>query len=106
MARAKQQELTLEEKLKQALVPEDEQPYKVPGNWVWTSFSYCLESIESGKRPKGGVSNIKNGIPSLGGEHLSSNGGFNFENIRYVPEDFARKMTKGVIEKNDIHLIA
>ena len=32
----KKQELTVEEKLAAALVREDEQPYEVPGNWVWT----------------------------------------------------------------------
>ena len=31
----KKQELTVEEKLAAALVREDEQPYGVPGNWVW-----------------------------------------------------------------------
>lgn len=31
----KQAQLTPEEKLQQALVPEDEQPYKVPANWCW-----------------------------------------------------------------------
>ena len=37
MAKAKKKEstLTLEEKLAQALVPESEQPYKVPKNWCW-----------------------------------------------------------------------
>ena len=37
MARGKRKEsaLTPEEKLAQALVPEDEQPYKVPENWNW-----------------------------------------------------------------------
>ena len=37
MARGKKKEsaLTPEEKLAQALVPEDEQPYKVPENWNW-----------------------------------------------------------------------
>ena len=49
MAKVKQQELTLEEKLQQALVPEDEQPYKVPENWVWIyltkGFADCLDSI-------------------------------------------------------------
>ena len=33
--RKKQPELTAEEKLQQALVPEAEQPYKVPDNWCW-----------------------------------------------------------------------
>ena len=34
MAKAKKKEtLSLEEKLEQALVPADEQPYEVPENW-------------------------------------------------------------------------
>jgi type I restriction enzyme S subunit len=55
MAKGKQQELTLEEKLKQALVPEDEQPYKVPGNWVWTYLGninhYVGNSLDPLKSP-------------------------------------------------------
>lgn len=30
-----QAQLTLEEKLQQALIPEAEQPYKIPANWCW-----------------------------------------------------------------------
>lgn len=30
-------ELTIEEKLAQALVPVEEQPYKIPENWCWTT---------------------------------------------------------------------
>ena len=30
-------ELTMEEKLAQALVPVEEQPYKIPENWCWTT---------------------------------------------------------------------
>lgn len=37
MARGKKkEELSLEEKLEQALVPVEEWPYEVPGNWCWT----------------------------------------------------------------------
>lgn len=38
----KKNNLTLEEKLKNALVPQEEQPYKIPENWVWT---YLLEGF-------------------------------------------------------------
>ncbi|MCL2356560.1 MAG: restriction endonuclease subunit S [Defluviitaleaceae bacterium] len=41
MPKAKMQSLPPEERLAQALVPADEQPYAVPENWVWTR----LESI-------------------------------------------------------------
>jgi len=48
MAR-KKQDLSLEERLEQALVPEREQPYKVPENWVWTQIQYAFE-VTSSKR--------------------------------------------------------
>ena len=35
----KQETLTPEERLQAALVPEGEQPYKVPGNWCWIRIS-------------------------------------------------------------------
>lgn len=35
MAKKKQIELTIEEKLKNTLVPKEEQPYKIPSNWCW-----------------------------------------------------------------------
>lgn len=51
MARGKKaaKELTIEEKLEQALVPVEEQPYPVPENWCWTylttGFAACLDSF-------------------------------------------------------------
>lgn len=36
MVKKKQAELTIEEKLQNALVPKEEQPYKIPNNWCWT----------------------------------------------------------------------
>lgn len=54
MARGKKKaaDLTPEEKLKQALVPVEEQPYKVPENWCWTYGSAFLAPMES-QKPKG-----------------------------------------------------
>lgn len=52
MARGKQQSLSAEELLVQALVPEDEQPYEVPGNWVWTRLGILSDYIQRGKSPK------------------------------------------------------
>ena len=53
-------------------------------SWEKVKLSSIISCLESGKRPKGGVSKYDEGIPSLGGEHLSSDGGFNFKKIRYV----------------------
>ena len=50
MAKSKKtQELTLEEKLEQALAPESEQPYPVPENWVWTRFYSVLDYEQPGE---------------------------------------------------------
>ena len=44
MARGRKKEaLTPEERLQAALVPESEQPYKVPGNWCWVRVSSVCE---------------------------------------------------------------
>ena len=103
--KAKKQVLTEDELLAQALVPEDEQPYPIPENWVWVRFSKCLSKLESGKRPKGGVQGITEGVPSIGGEHLTYDGNFNFETIRYIPEQFAKGIEKGIIETEDILIV-
>ena len=45
----KKKELTIEEKLAEALVPADEQSNKVPENWCWTyltkGFAECKDSF-------------------------------------------------------------
>ena len=49
MARGKKKEtLTPEERLQAALVPESEQPYKVPENWCWV-YAPSMFNIEYGK---------------------------------------------------------
>lgn len=96
---------TLDELIKEAFVPVEEQPYEIPEKWVWVYLKDVLETLESGKRPKGGVNDIVDGIPSLGGEHLQYDGGFNFKNIKYVPIDFAKSMNKGIIKNKDILIV-
>ena len=55
MARGKKKEtLTPEERLQAALVPESEQPYKVPENWYWMRGRAFLKPMET-KRPEGEV---------------------------------------------------
>jgi len=52
MAKAKKQALSPEERLAQALVPEDEQPYEVPENWVWTYIGNICSFIGGGTPSK------------------------------------------------------
>ncbi len=59
MARGKKAEqvLTLEEKLKQALVPEDKQPYSIPENWCWTIVDK-VSTVVTGGTPSKKILNI------------------------------------------------
>ncbi len=45
MAKNNKVEISLEEKLRQALIPVDEQPYTIPSNWVWTRLGEVNEII-------------------------------------------------------------
>ncbi|MDE0018848.1 MAG: restriction endonuclease subunit S [Candidatus Poribacteria bacterium] len=62
-------------------------------------------TLESGSRPKGGVRGILEGIPSLGGEHLNTDGGFNYEKIKYIPAEFFESLNKGRIYPDDIIVV-
>ena len=46
----KEKAVTLEEKLAQALVPDVEQPYRVPENWCWTTID-CVSEVVTGGTP-------------------------------------------------------
>lgn len=50
-----------------------------------------IDTVISGQRPQGGVSQIKEGVPSLGGEHVLANGLIEPEKLKYIPIDFHHK---------------
>ncbi|OQY97619.1 MAG: hypothetical protein B6D35_14395 [Candidatus Brocadia sp. UTAMX2] len=77
----------------------------LPKGWETAMLNDLLISLESGSRPKGGVRGIQKGTPSIGGEHLSYDGTFDFSSIKYVPEEFAKNMSKGNIRLNDILIV-
>ncbi|MDL1864067.1 restriction endonuclease subunit S [Betaproteobacteria bacterium PRO5] len=68
-------------------------------------LSTVVAALESGKRPKGGASKDSGTIPSLGGEHLNNDGGFRFDNLKYINEQFFAGLKKGAIRTNDILIV-
>lgn len=61
--------LTIEERLQQALVPAEEQPYVVPENWVWVRLgAVCYASKEKSN-------DFSNDIKYVGLEHLEKDKG-------------------------------
>ncbi|MBC3803997.1 restriction endonuclease subunit S [Acetobacterium fimetarium] len=74
----KKQELTSEELLAEALVREEDWPYKVPGNWVWTRLGSNV-TITTGKKDANyGTANGKYMFFTCAAEPIRCNG-FSFD---------------------------
>lgn len=94
MAKKKKQELTSEELLAEALVREEDWPYEVPGNWVWTRLGSVITLI-SGRDVATNLCNNKQiGIPYILGAS-------NIDDDKFKVERWIEKPMV-VSKKNDI----
>lgn len=98
MAKKKQIELTIEEKLQNALVPKEEQPYKIPNNWCWTYFKDIFY-IENGYAFKK-IDYKKEGIPLVRISNIE-NGVINIDECIYV-DKLEKNEERYIIEKGDL----
>lgn len=77
----KKGELSIEERLEQSIVTKEEEPYKLPSNWVWTRLGDIF-TIERGGSPRpikdflvndiDGINWIKIGDTELGKKYINS----------------------------------
>lgn len=73
--------------------------------WEYIRLSDFGYSIESGSRPKGGIdSSLQEGYPSLGAEAIGKLGEFDYSSTKLIPEDFYKKMKRGIGKDKDILL--
>ncbi len=63
------------------------------------------QEILSGQRPKGGVRQILKGVPSLGGEHVFSDGSIATQDLKFIPTEFHKEHLKSKVKKLDILLV-
>ena len=89
MAKNKKVEISLEEKLKQALVLVDEQPYKIPNNWVWTRLGEIYNLFTGNSIPESEKTtkyiNLSNGYKYIATKDISYDGEINYENGVIIP---------------------
>lgn len=96
--------LTIEERLQQALVPAEEQPYEVPENWVWVRLG-SLADVKGGKRlPKGTTfsENITK-HPYIRVTDFNAIG-VSLEGLKYIDEDVYEKISRYTISSDDIYV--
>nr|WP_171502866.1 restriction endonuclease subunit S [Acinetobacter haemolyticus] len=77
---------------------------EVPKGWEVKRFEDLLDTLESGTRPKGGVSGISEGMPSVGAENILGLGIYNYGKEKFVPYSFFEKMKKGKVQDYDVLL--
>lgn len=80
----KKNDLTLEEKLQQALVPKEEQSYPLPDNWVWTRLGaiatlYTGNSINAKKKEEK-YKNQNTGLNFIGTKDVSFDNVIDYNN--------------------------
>jgi type I restriction enzyme S subunit len=75
-----------------------------PEGWRFVVLEEILEEIETGGRPKGGVSGYTFGIPSVGAESISGLGQFDYSKTKYVPREFFETLNKGHVKNRDVLL--
>jgi type I restriction enzyme S subunit len=104
MAKKKQIELTIEEKLQNTLVPKEEQPYKIPSNWCWSYWKYCGKFIAGN-----GFKNIYQGftqydIPyyKVGSLKFCDEGNYLIDETNTINEEIRTKLKAVKIPVNSI----
>lgn len=75
---------------------------KMPEDWNYKTIADFPHDIESGKRPKGGVSGITEGIPSIGAESIKGIGFYDYSKTKYIPFEYAETLKKGRIQDFDL----
>lgn len=106
MARGKKKEkvLTPEEKLAQALVPEDEQPYKVPENWCWTRWGCCGEFTAGNgfKNEYQGFQDLPIPFYKVGSLKYSDASGFLYDESNTIDEEIRSKLKATLLPVNSV----
>jgi len=74
----------------------------IPRGWRVTTLGEELAELESGKRPKGGIRDVIDGVPSIGAENIDGIGSHDFSSEKFVPREFFDRMNKGVVRDRDV----
>jgi len=104
MPKAKKQTLTAEERMVQTLVLDDEQPYEVPGNWVWVKLGGVC-TVKGGKRlPKGHtLQENRTELPYIRVVDFD-NYAINYETLKYLTKETQGIIKNYVISSDDIYI--
>lgn len=70
----------------------------IPEGLIYQRIKDMPHTLETGKRPAGGVKGIDSGVPSIGAENIKGLGCYDYSKTKYVTEEFAASIKKGIIK--------
>ena len=102
--KTKDSNLSLDERLEQALIPNWDEPYKLPPNWCWVKLSALSSIISKGTTPTGGKSAyVTEGVHFLRIENINDDGTISHDNIACVTEEMHTGFLKrSILEERDV----
>ena len=100
----KKETLTPEEKLQQALVPVEEQPYPVPGNWCWTRWGNVGTFVAGNgfKNEFQGFTGYEIPFYKVGSLKYSDSNGFIYDNTNTISEEMRSALKASLIPTQSI----
>ena len=98
------EEQTLDEKLKMAIVPKEEEPYKVPDNWVWTRLGNIANFSSGNGFPEKYQGFLDKEIPfyKVGSLKDAMSNGEIYESTNYIDEEILKTIKGKIFHKNSI----
>lgn len=69
----------------------------IPEGLIYKRIEEMPHTLETGKRPAGGVKGIESGVPSIGAENIKGLGCYDYSKTKYITEEYAASMKKGKI---------
>jgi type I restriction enzyme S subunit len=76
----------------------------LPPGWRLDRLESVLDVLETGSRPRGGVSGYSDGVPSLGAESVLGLALYDFSKTKHVPHEFFKEMRRGLVQDHDVLL--
>lgn len=77
---------------------------RIPEGWEMKTLGDVLRTVESGSRPKGGVSSTSGEVPSIGAENIIGLGKYDYCKDKYISRSFFESMRKGYVQDEDVLL--
>ncbi|MBE6316640.1 MAG: hypothetical protein E7078_08385 [Bacteroidales bacterium] len=70
---------------------------EIPQSLLTAYVSEIPHTLETGRRPKGGVGELTSGVPSVGAEHVKGMGNYDYSKTKYITADYASSLKTGKI---------